>query len=125
MGKFRDSVTRCIRRVWTLAVLLPGLLTALAGCSPMTNYEDAAMPRFAGTHARGGMVFDGILDVVTWNIQHAEEIDAAINELQTMPELQNIPSFEEFRAAVERSNAAVAANDDTAAAEAFLADRSG
>ena len=89
VGKFRDSVTRCIRRVWTLAVLLPGLLPVLAGCSPMTNYEDAAMPRFAGTHARGGMVFDGILDVVTWNIQHGEKIDAAINELQTTPELQN------------------------------------
>ena len=47
-------------------------------------------------------------------------ISRFVQRVKDMPELQNIPSFEEFRAAVERTQAAAAANDDTAAAEAFL-----
>lgn len=69
--------------LWSIALLL------LTACNRMTNYEEAAMPRFDGTHARGGLTFDGVLDVVTWNIQYAEEIDAAIAELKNTPELQD------------------------------------
>lgn len=66
-----------------------GLVLLLAGCSPMANYEDAAMPRFAGTHARGGLEFDGTLDVVTWNIRYAERVEEAIAELEATPELRD------------------------------------
>lgn len=55
----------------------------------MANYEDAAMPRFAGTHARGGMEFNGTVDVVTWNIRFGEHVEAAIAELKQTPALQD------------------------------------
>ncbi|MGE0433936.1 MAG: hypothetical protein AB7K09_11315 [Planctomycetota bacterium] len=43
-----------------------------------------------------------------------------VNRVGTIPELQNIPSFEEFKASIARSVEAAEAGDDTAAAEAFL-----
>lgn len=70
---------------WML-ILIAGMLV-LGGCRAMTNYEEAAMPRFDGRHARGGLTFDGTLDVVTWNIRFSQEIEAAIAELTSIPEL--------------------------------------
>ncbi len=51
------------------------LAFTLSSCRPIANYEEAAMPRFDGRHARSGLEFDGTLDVVTWNIKFGQEIE--------------------------------------------------
>ena len=80
----------CLLSARSLGIRLLAMLAMawlVTGCRSMENYQAAAMPRFDGKHARGGLVFDGTLTVVTWNIKFAAEVDAAIQELQSTPAL--------------------------------------
>lgn len=65
------------------------LLLLVTACNGMTNYEDESGPLFDGEYAPAPDTFDGTLKVVSWNIKFAEQIDTAIEMLQTTPELQN------------------------------------
>ena len=55
----------------------------------MKNYEEPAEPRFAGDFAPEPTEFDGELKVITWNIRFAEDVETAVSELQTIPDLQD------------------------------------
>jgi endonuclease/exonuclease/phosphatase family metal-dependent hydrolase len=55
----------------------------------MSNYARADGPRFAGQFAPESSAFDGTLKVVTWNIRFAEDVETAVTELQTIPDLQD------------------------------------
>ncbi|GAB4455467.1 MAG: hypothetical protein Kow0031_37130 [Anaerolineae bacterium] len=61
----------------------------LSACNGMTNYEDESGPLFSGEYAPAAGPFNGTLKVVSWNIKFAEEIEAAIEALQSEPALQN------------------------------------
>lgn len=55
----------------------------------MKNYAGLDGPRFAGEYAPELSAFEGELTVITWNIRFAEEVETAVSELQTIPELQD------------------------------------
>ncbi len=55
----------------------------------MANFAEADGPRFAGEYGLESIEFDGELKVITWNIRFAEDVETAVSELQTVPELQD------------------------------------
>jgi len=59
-----------------------------AGCRSVSNYMAPQSPRFEGSYAGEQPLFDGTLQVVSWNIAFAEDIDQAIAELESTEELQ-------------------------------------
>ena len=63
------------------------LILLLAGCSTMENYEQMDGPIYTGQYAPTDHPFDGTIKVVTWNIKFGREIEQAIDELSTTPEL--------------------------------------
>lgn len=75
----------------------PGLLIVIllvfsaGGCKNVENYLDPGGPRFAGNYAPpvGASVpsFDGRIKVVSYNIEHSINIAGAIDELETVSEL--------------------------------------
>ena len=68
-------------------VVLFLLTLVLTGCTSMENYEEPAGPLFIGEYADADHPFDGMIKVVIWNIKHGSEIETAINELASTPEL--------------------------------------
>lgn len=71
------------------SLLLWLALLLVTACNGMTNYLDESGPLFSGQYAPAPPAFDGELKVVNWNIKFGEEIEAAIEVLQTTPELQS------------------------------------
>lgn len=82
-------------RYW-LSLLLVSAALLLLGCRGMENYANAQGPRFFGNYADEAAVLSDQHDaapdpikVVTWNIKFSREIDQAIVELTTTPELSD------------------------------------
>ena len=69
-------------------ILLAGLFVGRE-VRTMANYEEADGPRFAGQFAPPAAPFDGTLKVITWNIRFGEDVETAVTELQTNPDLQD------------------------------------
>jgi len=67
-----------------LALLAAGML----GCATARNYLDPAGPRHAGTRAGEAESPGAQIRVVSWNIAYAREIDGAIEQLRTHPDLR-------------------------------------
>lgn len=65
------------------------VVSLLAACRSIQNYQNPAEPLFIGTYAQTPPDFDGELKVITWNIRFAEAIDQAITELDETEELQD------------------------------------
>jgi endonuclease/exonuclease/phosphatase family metal-dependent hydrolase len=79
------------RAIWTktevrFAVVLIALLAS--SCTTMENYLEPDAPRFLGAYA-SAPVADGILRVVTFNVEHGRRIDRAIAGLRTHPSLKS------------------------------------
>ena len=55
----------------------------------MANFAEPEGPRFAGEFAPEPPVFDGTLKVITWNIRFAENVERAVSEFQSIPDLQD------------------------------------
>lgn len=55
----------------------------------MQNFGKPDGPRFAAEFAPESAEFDGALKVITWNIRFAEDVETAVSELQTIPDLQD------------------------------------
>jgi hypothetical protein len=95
--------------------LLLGLVASL-GCATATNYTEPNRPRYAGAHAeetRPAASPDGALRVVTFNIEYAKRIDAALEALRSHPELRgaDVIALQEMDApGVERIARALALN---------------
>jgi len=53
------------------------------------NFEEPEGPRFTGEYATEPTEFDGELKVITWNIRFAEDVETAVSELQSIPDLQD------------------------------------
>ena len=73
----------------SLWIVLPLMLFFSVACQSIENYETEDSPVFTGEYSESPPPFDGTLKVISWNIRFAEQIDAAIEELQTVPELQD------------------------------------
>jgi endonuclease/exonuclease/phosphatase family metal-dependent hydrolase len=72
-----------------VVALLAGVLVAGREVRTMKNYDDPDGPLFQADFAGEPPAFTGRLRVITWNIRFAEEVETAVTELQTIPELQN------------------------------------
>lgn len=72
-----------------LSLLLLLLALAFVACRPMQNYEAATAPLYQGLITPGRETHPPTLKIITWNIQYAEDIPAALAELQTTPDLQD------------------------------------
>jgi len=55
----------------------------------MKNFTQPEGPRFSGEYATEPSGYDGELKVITWNIRFAEEVETAVSELQSIPDLQD------------------------------------
>lgn len=55
----------------------------------MQNFEEPDGPRFAGQFAPDLAQFTGEVKVITWNIRFGENVQTAVTELQSRPELQD------------------------------------
>ena len=55
----------------------------------MKNYDSPDGPRFTGQYAPEAPEFDGMLKVITWNIRFAQDVETAVTELQSIPDLQD------------------------------------
>lgn len=64
------------------------LISTAAACRQIENYEAPNEPLFAANYAELRPPFDGSIRVVTWNIQFAEQIDAATADLESTESLQ-------------------------------------
>jgi endonuclease/exonuclease/phosphatase family metal-dependent hydrolase len=53
------------------------------------NYEDPLAPKFEGSFAKGELVFQGTVRVVTYNINEGRAVDQAIEELNTSAALRD------------------------------------
>lgn len=73
-----------MRLAWSGILIL---ILLLAGCTSMENYEQKDGPLYTGQYAPIDHPFDGTIKVVTWNIKFGREIEQAIDELSTTPEL--------------------------------------
>lgn len=86
---------RCLRR-HAAARRAPGLHALLLGVTALAclsceveNYEDPDGPRWSGEYAKGDAPLGDTLQVVTFNIEFAIEIDEAIRDLRSNPKLKS------------------------------------
>jgi endonuclease/exonuclease/phosphatase family metal-dependent hydrolase len=69
-------------------VVWQAVLILLAACQAVQNYPEADGPFFTGSYAETPAKFDGQLKVIAWNIRFGEQVETAIDELGSVPELQ-------------------------------------
>jgi endonuclease/exonuclease/phosphatase family metal-dependent hydrolase len=75
-----------LKRTATLALLL----SVLFSCQTVRqDYIHPQGPRYQGRHAQGRPVFTGALRVVTYNIKLSNNLEQAIQELSTEPDLKD------------------------------------
>lgn len=65
------------------------LASALAGCATARNYLDPAGPRYSGARPEAAAAPNRVVRVVNWNIAYAREIDGAVLQLRTHPDLKD------------------------------------
>lgn len=78
-----SSARRLLLFAWLFVLL------ALSACANTPNYLMPSGPRYAGAYARSTPLDNGVIKVLTWNIQYSRHIDEAIRLLQQTPELQD------------------------------------
>ena len=69
------------------AILLFLAIFLLVSCRAIRNYDDAAGPMFSGNYALPPTAFDGVLQVVSWNIKYSEKIPEALEDFTAFAEL--------------------------------------
>lgn len=71
------------------SLMLVMLLWLGSACQSMANYPPESAPLFTANFAPPPPAATNQIKLVTWNIKFAEQIDTAIAELRSTPELQN------------------------------------
>lgn len=71
--------------VWTVLLVW---FCGITACTNVQNYLDTDGPRFSGRYALDIPEDDGILKVVSYNIEHSKNLAGAIQELATVSELK-------------------------------------
>lgn len=69
--------------------ILTALVVIIATRTPAENYLDADGPIYTGSYAAETPPFSGRLKVVSWNLNFATRVERAIEEFQSVDELQD------------------------------------
>lgn len=85
----RGSWLALIIIVFCVALLLTLFLVRLMRPRSLKNYTEPGGPLYEGHYAAKQQIYDGLLKVVTWNINFSENINEAINILSSVEEIRD------------------------------------